>query len=133
MTPELTSIQLEKIRLARKYLNSSNDADSLYHVVVLLGPSFIGSLIGSNSETIWSRIEDPKKFKYGEMEILSTVFEVSLERFQNRISKQIEYNLEALENDRPIGRHRYRNIGWRNKVKGVKRSKKSCGTKKSKG
>lgn len=120
MINKLTPQQLEKIRSAERYFKNTNDADSLYYVVVIIGPSLLGSFIGSNSDTVWSRIENPGNFRYSEMEKLSEVLNISIVRFEENIQRLIEYNLEALKNKRPIGRKRYQNAQVDSKSKDPK-------------
>ena len=107
-----TQAQLEKIEGGRRYVKSSTNEDKevLYYAVVNIGPSLFGSLINSNSDTVWSRVEDPTSFKYEEMEKYAEVFHITLERFQEIMRNQREFNAEARKAGLPIGREKYKQI-----------------------
>jgi hypothetical protein len=81
--------------------------DFLYLMVKLIGPSKVGKLINSNSDTIWSRVEKPGQFRYEEMLLFTTALGISIEEFAQILDNQAEHNKTELKHRRPIGRKRY--------------------------
>lgn len=81
--------------------------DFLYLMVKMIGPSKVGKLINSNSDTIWSRVEKPGQFRYEEMLSFTTALGVSIAEFGQILDNQSEHNKTEIKHRRPIGRERY--------------------------
>jgi hypothetical protein len=81
--------------------------DFLYLMVKMIGPSKVGKLINSNSDTIWSRVEKPGQFRYEEMLSFTKALGVSIGEFGQILDNQAEHNKTELKHHRPIGRERF--------------------------
>lgn len=98
----------EKTKTASNYIQKTKDADCLYYVVVMMGPCFFGSIMGTNSNTVWARIENPDNFRYYEMKALAEELNIPIDSFMERVKELIVHNNRELSDGRPIGRKKYR-------------------------
>ena len=112
-----TPAQQAKIKAARLYFMKSTEPDKLYHVVVIIGPGSIGTLIGGNSDTVWSKIENPNNFRMRDIDAYSSLLGISFQEVTNEIKKLLEFNKEERRRNRPIGRLRYQTPERENKTK----------------
>jgi hypothetical protein len=109
MKKGLTGGQQAKISAAKFFLKNHKANDTLYNVVIILGPALFGSFFNSNTDTVWSRVEDPPQFRLLEMMALTNVFEITMERLIEILILQVQHNEFELLNNRPIGREKYQN------------------------
>ena len=109
MKKKLTGGQQAKIFAAKVFIKIYKVDDTLYNVVVIVGPALFGSFFHSNTDTVWSRVEDPQQFRLLEMMALTNVFEITMERLIEILVLQVQHNEFELLNNRPIGREKYQN------------------------
>lgn len=108
MAPELSHHQKEKIDAAKRMIRYDSAPDLLYNLFVVVGPATFGGIFESNSETAWSRIENPLIFRLEELLLLSAAFDIKLEQFLIIVFNQIDYNnIETLKGN-PIGKSKYK-------------------------
>lgn len=107
MIHELSAVQTNKIRAGAKMIEYNTDPDCLYRLVVVVGVCTFGAIISSNSDTVWSRIENPYFFRYEEIKKLSEAFETPVTRFWELIELQAQHNKDEQDNNSPIGRAKY--------------------------
>jgi hypothetical protein len=109
MKKGLTGGQQAKISAAKFFMKNHKANDTLYNVVVILGPALFGSFFHSNTDTVWSRVEDSQQFRLLEMKALINVFEITMDRLIEILVLQGKHNEFELLNNRPIGREKYQN------------------------
>ncbi|MGN6417355.1 MAG: hypothetical protein ACTHMC_07680 [Pseudobacter sp.] len=107
MKRKLTASQQAKVNAAKAFLKITTDPDRLYTIVVIIGPALFGSFFQSNSDTVWSRIENPGFFRYDEMIIIAEVLEITLQELLALVSMQIEHNVQQRKKGLPVGRKKY--------------------------
>lgn len=107
MLANWTPIQEAKINAGKRYLETTTDTDSLYVLVVMIGPTVFGKMIFSNSDTIWSRVEKPDQFRLSEILQCSAVFGTPVSRFIEILLRQKEHNKMAISKGEPVGRNKY--------------------------
>ena len=81
--------------------------DFLYLMVKMIGPTIVGEYIDSNSDTIWSRVENPNMFRHGEIKVYKNALDITYEEFSQILDNQEEHNKTERKHGRPIGRARY--------------------------
>lgn len=107
MNPELSHHQKEKINAAKRMVEFLDESNLLYNLIVVVGPSTFGAIFESNSDTAWSRIENPLLFRLGELLLLANAFDCSLDQFLAIVFNQIDYNNIETMKGNLIGRFKY--------------------------
>lgn len=108
MKQKVSRIQKRRIKEAVKmFKNYAADPECLFRIVTTLGPAFFGLVIETNAQTVWIRVENPKTFKYEEIERISHTFQISVVNFLEVIEKQAAYNFQERIHRRPIGQRKY--------------------------
>lgn len=107
MPKEWSPAQLSKIEIGKRYIKNNQDADSLYVLVVTVSPSVFSNITDSNTDTVWSRVENPGSIKIEDMVLYAATFDITPEEFLKIALRQIEHNKEEIRNRRKIGRDRF--------------------------
>lgn len=81
--------------------------DFLYLMVKMIGPTIVGEFIDSNSDTIWSRVENPGMFRHSEIKVYKKALDITYEEFSQILDNQEEHNKTERKHGRPVGRDRY--------------------------
>lgn len=107
MTKKFSAIQQRRIYAGQKFIQANSDSDLLFNVAIIIGPSLFGALFESNTDIVWSRIEDPAQFRIVELFKIAKGLNISIHHLFDVILNQIEFNKVEKQKGRPIGKQKY--------------------------